>query len=76
MMTSLDILTKKVHEAARQLKNLKEEKVHLIAEIELLQTEIQKARQVLRENEALRRRQERLKDKLKHLLDKLSRVPV
>lgn len=75
-MDELEALKSKVEEAIRQLKHLKEDRRSLLTEIEILREENERARRLMRENEALRRIQLRFKTRLERIATKISQMDV
>jgi hypothetical protein len=75
-MDELEELKLKVEEAVRQLKRFKEERRNLLAELEILREENERARRLVRENEALRRVQLRFKTRLERIASKISQMDV
>ena len=75
-MDELEELKLKVEEAVRQLKRYKEERGNLLAELEILREENERARRLVRENEALRRVQLRFKTRLERIARKISQMDV
>lgn len=73
-MEEFEQLKIKVEEVVRQLKHLKEERKNLLAEIEFLRLENERARGLARENEALRRVQLRFKTRLERIANKISQM--
>ena len=73
-MDELEALKLKVEEAVRQLRHLKEERRSLLTELEILREENERARRLMRENEALRRIQLRFKSRLERIAGKISQM--
>jgi len=75
-MDELEALKSKVEEAVRQLRHMKEERRSLLTELEILREENERARRLMRENEALRRIQLRFKTRLERIATKISQLDV
>jgi FtsZ-binding cell division protein ZapB len=75
-MDRLDILEKKVHEAARQLTELRQERDRLQAELSFLEQEQTRTQDLIRENNTLREEKKQLASRIEKVLKKLNSLNI
>jgi hypothetical protein len=73
LMDALDLLTKRVQQAAVELTSLKKEKRQLLGEVDRLRAEQERLLKSVRENETARRQQEKIRTRLEKISRKIDR---
>ena len=75
-MERLELLEKKVLEAANQLTALKEERQKILAELAFLEEENKRTRDLIRENDALREEKRAVASRIEKVLKKLKSLNI
>ena len=71
-MDKIEILEKKIHQAAEQLLDLKEENKKLLSNMKFTETEYKRAGQLIRENDILQEQKKQTASKIEKILKKIN----
>jgi FtsZ-binding cell division protein ZapB len=72
-MEIIESLTRKVHEAARRIKMLQDERARLLSEIDHLKLQVKRQHELARENDNLKKNQEAVRTRLIRIQKKLDK---